>query len=822
MQTIKPRRKKVKRLDPYAALPKDVRKKVIRLIKQAKLRGVILRSAQRTIPYRQILREGLCWVEEDFYTKTVEFFDINYRLAKEETQDAIFEDWCDFLNYFDWSISVQLTFVNQKIDLEQFYEAIAIPRQEEVPDERTAQYTLLQALCEEYEQMLQNQLAKGNNGLIKRKFLTFGIHADSMEQAQQRLDRMENELLSRFKLMHVVARHQNGYQRMETLHDILNIGTDRKLNFNWGLIAKTGFTTKDFIAPNSLCFRKNTFELERLVGRASFLKITAPKLGDDILADFLDLDTPLVVSIHLQSIDQTAAQKQAKRMLADLNAMKADEQKKAFKTGYDPDMLPPDLVTYINEATALIDDLENRNERMFLTTFSLVNFAQDEEELESIFLSAQQLAQQRSCELLPLDWQQEAGLMSALPIGRNAIEIRRQLPTSSAAIFVPFMSQELFQPGGMYYGVNAVSGNMIMLSRLNAPNPNGLFLGVPGSGKSFASKREIVNVILTTPASVLILDPEREYTALVNALGGQVIVISADSAHYINPMDLVLAQNEEDAHFDPIRDKSAFLMSFCAQVMGRGDAGLEPIEMTLIDRCVTLVYADYLRNPQPENVPILGDLHRELLRQKHPAAQNMADALELYVTGSFNVFNHRTNVEIHNRLVCFDTKDLGQHLKPLGMLTVQDQIWARVRSNRQQKVNTFYYADEFHLLLADKQTAEASTEIWKRFRKWGGVPTGITQNVSDFLISPQIKNIFSNSPFVYLLNQAAGDQKILAEELNISEHQLTYVTNSQPGEGLLIFGGTIIPFVDHFPKDTRLYSLMTTKLDEVQDSGAAE
>ena len=419
-----------------------------------------------------------------------------------------------------------------------------------------------------------------------------------------------------------------------------------------------------------------------------------------------------------------------------------------------------------------------------------------------------------------LDYQQEEGLMSSLPLGVNQIEIQRGLTTSSTAIFVPFTTQELFQTGkeALYYGVNALSNNIIMVDRKKLKNPNGLILGVPGSGKSFSAKREITNVFLSCPDDdIIICDPEGEYTTLVNRLRGQVIRISPTGLGYdgkpcyINPMDLNMDYSDDE---NPLSLKSDFILSLCELIVG-GKDGLAPVEKTVIDRCVRIVYRKYLNDPRPENMPVLGDLYDALREQDEKEAQYIATALEIYVTGSLNVFNHQTNVDTNNRVVCYDIKELGKQLKKIGMMIVQDQTWNRVTRNRALHKTTRYYIDEFHLLLVEQQTAQYSAEIWKRFRKWGGVPTGITQNVKDLLASAEIENIFENSDFIYLLSQAPGDRAILAKKLNISSHQLSYVTQASEGEGLLIYGSTIIPFADHFPQDTELYRLMTTKLTEV-------
>ena len=546
----------------------------------------------------------------------------------------------------------------------------------------------------------------------------------------------------------------------------------------------------------------------------SFLQILAPELNDRMLADFLSMDNSLVVTLHIQSIDQTSAIKTIKRKITDLERMKIEEQKKAVRSGYDMDIIPSDLATYGGEAKKLLQDLQSHNERMFLVTFLIMNTADGKQTLDNNIFQAQGIAQKYNCQLVQLDFQQESGLNSSLPLGHNQIEIQRGLTTSSTAIFVPFTTQELFQREGepLYYGLNALSNNLIMVDRKALKNPNGLILGTPGSGKSFSAKREIANAFLITQDDITICDPEGEYYPLVERLQGQVIKISPTSGHYINPMDINLNYSEDES---PLSLKSDFILSLCELIVG-GREGLQPIEKTVIDRCVRMVYQAYLNEPRPENVPILGDLHRILLEQPEKEARLIATALEIYVRGSLNVFNHRTNVNIQNRLVCFDIKELGKQLKKLGMLIVQDQVWGRVTANRAEGRSTRYYIDEFHLLLKEEQTAAYSVEIWKRFRKWGGIPTGITQNVKDLLSSREIENIFENSDFVYMLNQAGGDRQILAKQLNISPHQLSYVTHSGEGEGLLFYGNVILPFADRFPKDTELYRIMTTKPAEVK------
>ena len=746
--------------------------------------------------------DGICRVTDSYYTKTVQFQDINYQLNQNEDKTAIFDGWCDFLNYFDSSVRFQLSFVNMSANKDNYARYITISPQGDDFDSIRLEYT----------QMLQNQLARGNNGLIKTKYLTFGVEADGLKAAKPRLERIETDILNNFKRLGVAAEPMNGMERLRLLHGMLHMDEQEPFRFSWDWLAPSGLSVKDFIAPSSFEFRTGrSFGVGRRIGCASFLQILAPELNDRMLADFLDMESSLIVSMHVQSVDQVKAIKTIKRKITDLQKMTIEEQKKAVRAGYDMDIIPSDLATYGTEAKKLLQDLQSRNERMFLLTFIVVNTAGSRQQLDNNVFQAASIAQKYNCQLTRLDFRQEEGLMSSLPLGLNQIEIQRGLTTSSIAIFIPFTTQELFQDGkeALYCGLNALSNNLIMVDRKRLKNPNGLILGTPGSGKSFAAKREIANVFLVTDDDIIICDPEAEYGPLVERLHGQVIKISPTSPHYINPMDLNLNYSDDE---NPLSLKSDFILSLCELIVG-GKDGLMPVEKTIIDRCVRMVYRDYLSDPVPENMPILEDLYNELRRQEEKEAQYIATALEIYVSGSLNVFNHRTNINIANRIVSFDIKELGKQLKKIGMLIVQDAVWNRVTINREAHKSTRYYIDEMHLLLREEQTAAYTVEIWKRFRKWGGIPTGITQNVKDLLSSREVENIFENSDFILMLNQASGDRQILAKQLNISPHQLSYVTHSGEGEGLLFYGNVILPFVDRFPRG-ELYDLLTTKPQE--------
>ena len=801
-------KKKEKRvLNIPANLTSAEKKEVKQIIDRARKDDGIPRTAQQSIPFDRMFQDGICRVGSDYYTKTIQFQDINYQLALQEDKTEIFEEWCAFLNFFDSSVHFELSFMNMATDIEDFRTGIAIPHRRDGFNE----------VRDEYSTMLFHQMEAGNNGLTKTKFLTFGIHADSMKAAKPRIVHIETDILNNFKRLGVQARVLNGKERLALMHQQFHMGDREKFNFDWKYLTGSGLSVKDFIAPSSFGFPNGKkFTMGSLYGAMSFLSIDASDISDRMLADFLNMESSQIVTMHIRSVDQNEAIKTVKHTITELDRSKIEEQKKAVRAGYDMDIIPSDLATFGKDAKALLKELQSQNERMFLLTFLVLNTGRTEQELENNVFQAKSIAQKHNCNLVRLDFQQEQGLMSSLPLANNLIEIQRGMTTSSTAIFVPFTTQELFQSGdeSLYYGLNALSNNLIMVDRKLLKNPNGLILGTPGSGKSFAAKREIANAFLVTDDDVIISDPEAEYSPLVERFGGQVIKISPTSTQYINPMDINMNYSDDD---NPIALKADFILSLCELIVG-GKEGLQPVEKTVIDRCIHQIYQRYFENPLPEKMPLLEDLYNALLKQDEPEAKHVATALEIYVSGSLNVFNHRTNVDITNRLVCYDIKDLGKQLKKIGMLVVQDQVWGRVTENRSQGKNTRYYMDEMHLLLREDQTAAYTVEIWKRFRKWGGIPTGITQNVKDLLASKEVENIFENSDFIYMLNQAVGDRQILAKQLNISPHQLSYVTHSGAGEGLIFYGNVILPFVDRFPTDIELYRIMTTKLSEVTEA----
>lgn len=747
-------------------------------------------------------KDGICRVADDYYTKTIEYEDINYSVASTEDQAVIFDGYCSFLNYFDAALPYQLSFINHRSRPENRY-SINIPPQDD--DFNT--------IRGEFTGMLKGQIAKSNNGIVRSKFITFGIHADGIRTARPRLERVEADILGNYKKLGVSARTLNGRERLSILHGQLHPGSRERFQFSWDMLPKTGMGTKDFISPDSFDFRQSRlFRVGQTWGAASYMQIMASELSDKLLAELLELDMEMTVTLHIQTVDQSKAIKNIKAKISDIDKMKVEEQKKAVRSGYDMDILPPDLITFSKDAAALLSDLQSRNERLFLLTFLVVNTGSTRQQLENDLFTVAGVMQKYNCFLKQLDFQQEQGFMSSLTLGYNGIEIHRGMTTSSTAIFVPFLTQELRMGGeAIYYGQNALSHNVIMANRKKLKAPNGLYLGSTGSGKSFAAKRELINVFLATKDRIIVVDPMGEYAPLVRRLGGQVIDIAPDSLCHINPMDIQMNMADEES---PLSLKADFLLSLCELIVG-GKDGLQPIEKTVIDRCVRLVYRDIALGLETAKMPVLQDLYEILCQQPEPEAKRIATALELYCTGSLNLFNFPTNVDLTSRVTCFVLKNLGENLRKIAMHITNELVTSAVNCNFQNGMATWCYFDEFHVLLRDSLTASYFVSVWKMLRKKGCVPSALTQNVKDLMASREVENILENTDFMVLLSQAQGDRAILAKQLGISPHQLSYITHSGSGEGLLFYGNTTIPAIDRFPQDTEIYRLLTTRPEDI-------
>ena len=758
-------------------------------------------SAQQTIPYIAMHPDGVCQLPGGIYTKTVEYEDINYSVASTEDQTAIFGGWSSFLNYFDSSLPFQLSFINRRSRDRSRYKVNIPPAEDEFNSVR-----------EEYTSMLKNQIAKSNNGIERTKYITFGLPAEGVAEARPRLERVEADVMGNLHRLGVQSEPLDGRDRLALLHSQMHPGNREPFRFAWKDIPKHGLGTKDYIAPDSFDFRDSrTFRVGRYWGAASYLQILASELSDKLLAEILELDAELTVTMHIQTVDQLKAIKTIKGKISDIGRMKAEEQKKAVRAGYDMEILPPDLITFSKDAAELLADLQSRNERMFLLTFTVVNMAPNRQRLENDVFTVGGIAQKYNCALKRLDWQQEQAFVSSLALGYNGLEIQRGMTTSSTAIFIPFMTRELRMGGqALYYGMNALSHNVFMADRKKLKSANGMYLGSTGSGKSFAAKRELLNVFLTTNDRIVIVDPMGEYVPLARRLGAQVIEIAPDSPNHLNPMDIQLNMNGGES---PLSMKADFLLSLCELILG-GKEGLQPIERTVIDRCVRQVYREMALGLENAKTPLLQDLYEELLKQPEPEAKRVATALELYCTGSLNLFNHHTNVQTSNRVVCIVLKGMGENLRKIAMHITNEFVTQAVDENYRAGVATWCYFDEFHVLLRDQLTASYFVAVWKMLRKKGCVPSALTQNVKDLLASAEISNILDNTDFMVLLSQAQSDRAILAKQLGISEHQLSYITHSNSGEGLLFYGNVTIPFIDRFPRG-EIYDLLTTRPEDM-------
>ncbi len=780
-------------------------------------------TAQKTITFEKMYRDGICKVRSGYYTKMVGFDDLNYVLQDLDMKAEILGQYSQFINYFEPGIHFQIFLFNRQVGEETLIKRFEIPMQGNEHD----------IIRQEYSGIEKELCAKGNNGVIKDKYVIFGIEAKDVKEARAKLNIIERDVIQNLGSVGTEARAINGKERLRLLHDFFRQDTMEPFRFSFDEMTESGRSVKDYIAPAAFDFRfPSRLKCGTMFGSVHYLDIISPKMEDELLKRLLDIDSNITVSMHMKTMDPVEAVKMLKSTLSDIQKMKIEEQKKAVRSGYDMDILPTDIITYEKDTMELLNDLNSSNQKIIKMTFIIGCFGRTKKKMETLTQRVSGIIAQANCNLRCLQYQQEQGINALAPIGVNDLGIERVLTTKSSAIFIPFNTQELFMEGqALYYGLNHLSNNMIMADRKQLRTPNGVILGTPGSGKSFSAKREILGTYLVTKDDILVCDPEGEYYPVIEALGGQVVKLATNSKDYLNPMDIQLShKNDREA----LRLKADFIITLCDMIAGDGK-GLTNDEKGIIDRCIEGIYKDYFRDPAPDRMPILEDLYNALIKYepkdvKDPAlamdaktkATRIAQSLVLYVHGSQNYFNHHTNVDSNNRIICFDIRDLGNQLKDLGMLIVQDAVWNRVSRNRERKIATRYYCDEVHLLLREKQTAQYMVEMWKRFRKWGGIPTGLTQNVGDFLLSPQIEGILGNSDFIYLLNQNAKDQEILAEKLGLSERQLKYVTNAEPGCGLIRFNNVTIPFVDKYPADTVTFKIMDTKPAERDETDEEE
>lgn len=764
----------------------------------------IPKSTQQSVPYSEPFEDGIFMHGKNRFTKTFAFKDINYQVGKQEDQEEVFAKYCEFLNFFDNTVDLQITISNKNFNKEDFEEKLVVKSREDH----------LEPFRMEYNAMLKKKIVGGKNEIEKEKFITISLEAGSVEDARNTFLRMESETQNVFKRMGSSISGLDLNQRLELLHDIYRMGQEGHFRYDPTEHKRKGLITKDLIAPDSFTFKRDHMIIGDKFARAIYIKDLPTFLNDKFLSDISDFSFNLMLTMNIKSVDAYKALRIVKKQITGMEANKIEYQKRSLKNGYLEAFIPHELKHSLDEAKELLDDLINKNQKMFLTNVIIVHFADDLDSLNKDGKEITAIANKFLCQVGTLHYQQEDALNSCLPYGLNLIKASRTLTTESTAIFMPFTNQELFQEDGMYYGLNAVSRNLIMFNRLSLKNPNGFILGTPGSGKSFAAKREMINVLLSTDDDVIIIDPEREYTRLVSNFGGEVIHISAGSKNYLNPLDMTMDYADDD---DPLLLKSDFILSLCEVLVG-GRYGLTPREKSIIDRCLKLTYKAYLQTFDPKDVPTLFDFYEQLNAQDDDEAVQLATALELYVKGNLSVFSNKTNININSRFVCFDIKDLGKQLKTMGMLIVLDQVWNRITVNRNKGKRTWIYLDEIYLLFANEYSANFLFELYKRARKWGGVPTGITQNVEDLLKSELARRMLSNSDFLMMLNQAPSDRNELADLLNISDTQLSYVTNADSGQGLLFVGNGIVPFKDEFPKNTKLYKMMTTKVEEVTEA----
>ncbi|MGG1639046.1 VirB4-like conjugal transfer ATPase, CD1110 family [Paenibacillus sp. NRS-1760] len=768
-----------------------------RILSQDKERFFIPKGVQQAIPIRAMWPDGIFLVGNKF-SKSFRFEDINYTVASREDKEAMFLAYGELLNSLDSGATTKITINNRRLNRTDLADSILIPLREDGLD----------PYREEYNRMLLDK-ATGANETYQEKYITVSIVKKNIEEARQYFARIGAELSGHFTRLGSKCTELNAMDRLRRLHDFYRIGEEGGFRFDLSETMRKGHDFKDYICPDTLEFERDHFRMGRFYGRVIFLREYASYIKDSMIAELCDLNRNLLLSLDVIPIPTDEAVREVENRLLGVETNITNWQRRQNKNNNFSAVIPYNMEQQRKESKEFLDDLTTRDQRMMFGLLTMVHIAESKEQLDQDSEALLTTARKHLCQLAPLTFQQMDGLNTVLPYGLRKVQALRTLTTESTAVFIPFRAQEVMHPGGVYQGQNVISKNMIFASRKQLLNGNSFILGVPGSGKSFTAKREIVNQVLASDDDVILIDPEREYSALVEALGGETIHISATSPNHINAMDL---NRQYGDGANPIILKSEFVLSLCEQLLGGYPLGAK--EKSLIDRCTASVYRGFLQSQYKGEPPTLRDFHAELLRQAEPEAQDIALAIELFTSGSLNTFAQPTNVNVHNRLISYDILDLGKQLLPIGMLVVLDSILNRITQNRVKGKNTYIFIDEIYLLFQHEYSANFLYALWKRVRKYGAFCTGITQNVDDLLQSHTARTMLANSEFIVMLNQSSTDRKELAELLNISDLQLSYITNVDAGNGLMKIGSSLVPFADQFPRDTMLYQLMTTKPGE--------
>ena len=768
-------------------------------LRQDRERFTVPKSVQDAIPIRRIWSDGVFQFGSKF-SRTIRFSDINYAIASKEDKTSMFLGYSELLNALDTGSTTKITINNKRLNQQNFERDILLPRQDDALDGGRA----------EYNAMLTDKATGAVSSVVQERYITVSTHKKSVEEARTFFDRTLNDITSRLSHLDSHSEELDAAERLRVLHDFYRTGEETEFRFDLKDSMRRGHSFKDAICPDSMEFKKDHFRLGKKFGRVLFLKDYASYIKDSMVNELTALNRTMMLSIDVIPVPTDEAVREMQNRLLGVETNVTNWQRRQNSNNNFSAMVPYDLEQQRKETREMLDDLTTRDQRMLFAVVTIVHLADSWAELNSDTETLQSIARKHLCQLSTLSWQQADGLVTALPFGLRRIDALRTLTTEALAVLMPFKAQEIHDQGGVYYGQNVISKNLIIANRKELLNGNGFVLGVSGSGKSFTAKREIVNLALATGDDILVIDPESEYRPLIEGLGGEVIDISATSANHINALDMEQGYGDGD---NPIVLKSEFLLSLCEQLIGAGK--LSAKEKSIIDRCTAQVYHGYIRSLYQGDVPTLQDFHAELLRQPEPEARDVALAIELFTEGSLNTFAKQTNVNTDSRIVCYDIRDFGKQLQPVGMLVVLDSIFNRVIRNRKQGKNTWIYIDEIYLLFQHEYSANFLFTLWKRVRKYGACATGITQNVDDLLQSHTARTMLANSEFLVMLNQAATDRADLARLLSISDNQLSYITNVDFGHGLIKCGSAIVPFMDSFPKHTQLYKLMTTKPSEM-------